>query len=121
MHSHAERKHTPGQSRSPAVLGRSHLTTTRHAPLCCRCRTLPTTLRPSTAGSGMGMGLVIVAELVTLLGGCYGVESQVEGGSRFYVQPLSTNPFLTDLEEVTRTLDALAIAEIRATLAKRGS
>jgi hypothetical protein len=32
---------------------------------------------------------------------------------------LSTSPFLTDLEEVTRTLDALAIAELRATLAER--
>jgi signal transduction histidine kinase len=37
--------------------------------------TPPTTLRPSTMGSGRGLGLVIVAELATLLGGCYGVES----------------------------------------------
>jgi hypothetical protein len=29
----------------------------------------------------MGLGLVIVAELTTLLGGCYGVESQIGAGS----------------------------------------
>jgi hypothetical protein len=65
----------------------------------------------------MGLGLVIVAGLTTLLGGCYGVESLVGAGSRFSIQMLSTKPFLTDLEEVTRTLDALAIAELRATRA----
>jgi signal transduction histidine kinase len=77
-----------------------------------------TTLRPSTTGSGLGLGLVIVAELVTMLGGCYGVESQVGAGCRFYVQLLSRNPFLTDPEEVTRTLDELFAAEMRATLAE---
>jgi hypothetical protein len=56
-----------------------------------------------------------------LCGGCYGVESQVGIGCRFHVQLLSTNPFLTDLEEVTRTLNALVIAELRATLAEPGS
>jgi hypothetical protein len=99
------REHTPSQSRSPAMLGRSHQATARHAPLRRQCPTPPTALRPSTTGSGMG--LVIVAELVTL---------QVGTGSRFSIQLLSTNPFLTDLEEVTRELDRLALAEIRASL-----
>jgi hypothetical protein len=105
---------TPGQSHSLAMISRSHQATAHHAPLRRQCHTPPTMLRPSTTGSGMGLGLLIVAELTTLLGGCYGVESQVEAGSRFSIQLLNTNPFLTDLEEVTRTLDELFAAEMRA-------
>jgi len=101
------------------MMGRSHQATARHALLCCQCGTQPAAIRPSTTGSGTGLGLVIVAELVTPLGGCYRVESQVGIGCRFSVQLLSTSPFMTDLEEVTRELDRLAIAELRATLAER--
>jgi two-component system sensor histidine kinase SenX3 len=91
----------------------------RQATLFQPAMTSPTSLRPSTTGTGMGLGLAIVAELVLLLGGGYGVQSQVGQGSRFFVQLLAVAPLRTDPEAVARLMDELFEGELHAGLAER--
>lgn len=79
----------------------------------------PTTLRPSTTGTGMGLGLAIVAELVSLLGGTYGVQSEEGQGSRFFVQLAAVAPLRTDPEAVAQVLHDLFMGEVGAGLAEQ--
>jgi signal transduction histidine kinase len=79
----------------------------------------PTSLGPSTTGTGMGLGLVIVAELVSLLDGGYGVQSEVGQGSRFFVQLMAVAPLRTNPEAVARVFDELFERELRAGLTER--
>ncbi len=79
----------------------------------------PTTLRPSTTGTGMGLGLAIVAELVSLLGGTYGVQSEEGQGSRFFVQLAAVAPLRTDPEAVAQVLHDLFMGEVGGGLAEQ--
>ena len=79
----------------------------------------PTTLRPSTTGTGMGLGLAIVAELVSLLGGTYGVQSELGQGSRFFVQLAAVAPLRTDPEAVAQVLHDLFMDEVGAGLVEQ--